>query len=138
MFDISLAPVLVATLASVVVGMVWYSHACFGAVWAREAKMSHLDAEIEKLDDAHKRVIASLLQNFVIIYLLAHIMLLADAYRGLPPHMAVVWVLIIILASHSGSVIWEKRSLTYFAINAGYMATTLLLASVIIVIWPWS
>jgi hypothetical protein len=138
MFDISFAPIFVATLATLIVGMAWYSKALFGVLWAREAQMPRLNESTETFEDALKRIAASLLQHFIIIYMLAHIMLLAQAYSGIPPHMAVVWVLIIILASHVGSVIWEKRSLTYFAINAGYMATTLLMASVIITLWPWS
>lgn len=85
-----------------------------------------------------KLILAGALQNFVIIYILAHFMLLAEGFPGADPVLAGVWIAILVAASHLGSVIWEKKSFSYFAINAGYLALVIFMSALIIAKWPWA
>lgn len=137
MFDISLVPVFVATLVAMVIGMVWYSPQVFGMVWMKEGNIDVLPSDGSS-DAAWKQVLVAAIQNFVIIYILAHFLMLADAYPGMNVLIAGVWVAILVAAVQLGSVIWEKKSLSYFGITTGYTATVLLVASVILSKWPWA
>lgn len=85
-----------------------------------------------------KFVLAGAMQNFVIIYILAHFMLLAEEFPGADPILAGVWMAILVAASHLGSVIWEKKSFSYFAINAGYLSLTIFMSALVIAKWPWA
>jgi hypothetical protein len=136
MFEISLAPIFVSTVAAIAVGMVWYSKALFGEVWMREAHL--LGTHAPQGSDMVKASVAAALQNFIMIYMLAHIMFIAEAYGKVPPYNAAAWVIILMVASHAGVVIWEQRSLSYYAITTGYLAVVLALACAIITLWPWA
>lgn len=136
MFDISLVPVCVSTIVAMGVGAVWYSPAVFGAVWMKEAGITESDTASR--DALWRMVLASAIQNFVIVYILAHLLLLADAYVGTSELVLGVWVVILVAATQLGSVIWENKSLTYFSINAGYLSAVLLLATLIMTEWPWA
>ena len=137
MFDVSLVPVFVATIAAMAIGMVWYSPQVFGVAWEKEAKIPS-DAKDDSLDTLWKMILVALLQNFIIIYILSHFLLIADAYPGVNVLVAGVWMAILVAATQLGSVIWEKKSLVYLGINAGYLVTVLLIATVIISKWPWA
>lgn len=136
MFEISLVPVIVATVVAVLIGMAWYSRKAFGVVWAKEAG---LDARAGNGDEnMGKQILSGAIQNFVIIYILAHFLLLAEAYPGADPLIGAAWMAILVAAAHIGAVIWERKSLTYFAINAGYLAVVIIVAALILTRWPWA
>ena len=134
MFDISILPVVVATVAAMVIGMVWYSPKVFGVIWAKEA---NLDTSSPP-EGMWKMVLASVLQNFVIIYVLAHFIALIRAYHSADPFVIAIWAVVLVVTSQLSVVLWEKRSLTYFMLNAGYVAVMLLAAASIIIKWPWA
>ncbi len=137
MFDISLFPVLVATIVAMAIGMVWYSPKIFGTVWTQEGHIVS-ESSVSTNDAAWKQILIAAIQNFIIIYILAHFLLLADAYPGMNVLTAGVWMAILVAATQLSTVIWEKKSLTYFAITAGYVVTVLLVSSVILTKWPWA
>jgi hypothetical protein len=136
MFEISLVPVVVATVVAILIGMAWYSQKVFGAVWAKEADIS--PASQGESENMGKQVLSGAIQNFVIIYILAHFLLLAEAYPGADALIGAVWMAILVAATHVGSVIWERKSLTYFAINAGYLAVIIIVSALILTRWPWA
>ena len=136
MFEVSLVPVIVATVVAMLIGMAWYSQKVFGVVWAKEAG---LDPNTQDGNDGMgKQVLSGAIQNFVIIYILAHFLLLAEAYPGADAMLGAAWMAILVAATHVGAVIWERKSLTYFAINAGYLAVIIIVASLILTRWPWA
>ena len=136
MFEVSLVPVIVATIVAMLLGMAWYSQKMFGAVWAREAGVD-MNAEGAS-EGMGKQVLSGAIQNFVIIYILAHFLLLAEAYPGADAMLGAAWMVILVAATHVGAVIWERKSLTYFSINAGYLVVMIIVASLILTRWPWA
>ncbi len=136
MFEVSLVPVIVATVVAMLIGMAWYSQKMFGAIWAREAGV-HPNTQ-EGSDNMGKQVLSGAIQNFVIIYILAHFLLLAEAYPGADAMIGAAWMAILVAATHVGAVIWERKSLTYFAINAGYLAVMIIVSALILTRWPWA
>jgi hypothetical protein len=135
MFDVSLVPVLVSTVVAVFIGMVWYSERMFGHAWMREAD---IDASGMNGDGAGKAILAGVFQNFVIVYILSHILLIAEAYPNAGPLFGAMWASILVGATQLGAVIWERRSLTYYMINTGYLIIVILAASLILTMWPWA
>lgn len=135
MFDISLVPVTISTILAMVIGAVWYSPKVFGVAWMKETKIS---PESGDTDAMWRMVLAAAIQNFVTIYILAHFLLLADAYTGTSELVAGVWMSILVSATHLGAIIWEKKSLTYFSINTGYIVVVILISTLILTRWPWA
>jgi hypothetical protein len=136
MFDISLIPIFAATIFAVILSMFWYSRACFGARWAQEAHITsrpHDSAQEVTLAS----VLALFLQNFIVVYMLAHILLLARSYGRISPALACVWVILLVVASELRTVTLEQRSLSYAAITAGYTVVVISVATGIISLWPW-
>lgn len=135
MFEVNLIAVVVSTALAIVIGMLWYSPKTFGTVWAREAGV---DMAAGASEGMWKMMLAGAIQNFVIIYILSHFLILAEAYPGADALIGAVWMAILVAATHLGSVIWEKKSLTYFSVNAGYLATILIVSALVITRWPWA
>lgn len=134
MYGVSLLPIFVASIASVLVGAVWYSKQVFGTVWAREAGLDGSAQEDQKI----RTLAAVLLQQFVGFYILAHILLIADAFPGVTAFTGGIWVAILIAAAGMSPVIMEKKTITYFFITTGYTVVVTLLATLIIIRWPWA
>ncbi len=135
MFDVSLIPVLVSTILAVFIGMVWYSDRFFGRVWRREAR---IDPHALDVDGTAKLLLASVFQNFVIIFILSHFLVLANAYPNAGPLFGAVWASILVATAHLSSVIWEQRSLPYYAITTGYLVTVILSSAAVLTLWPWA
>lgn len=134
MYGVSLLPIFVATIAAVLIGAVWYTKQVFGAIWAREAGL-----DVATLGEQKVRTLAaSALQQFVGFYILAHILLIADAFPGVTAFTGGAWVAILIAAAGMSPVIFEKKSITYFFVTTGYTVLVTLLATLIIIRWPWA
>ena len=74
--DINYLAVLLATLSSFVVGMVWYSRPLFGATWMGMVGMT--DAKQKK--GMAKALAISLVASFLMAYILAHVTFLSNSY----------------------------------------------------------
>jgi hypothetical protein len=135
MFDVPLFPVLVATVAVMTLGFIWYSPKVFGTLWMKESGVSSRTGGDEPMG---KLIAMGALQNFLIVFLLAHFLTLGDREGGVTTASLTVWIALLIAASHLGSVIWERRSFSYYAITVGYLALSILLASAIVLNWPWA
>ncbi len=134
MYGVSLFPIFVASVASALVGAVWYSKQVFGTMWAREAGLDVATLQEQKI----RTLAAALLQQFVGFYILAHIILISDAFPGVTAFTGGAWVAILLAAAGMNPLIFEKKSITYFFITTGYTVVVTLLATLIIIRWPWS
>lgn len=76
--DVNWLGVALATLVSMVVGMVWFSRGLFGASWINLVKLSD-KARKEKMAEAFS---TALLSGFIMSYILAHMIFLAHSYFG--------------------------------------------------------
>ena len=131
-FDVSLLPVLVSTVGAITIGALWYSSYLFGPTWMKEAGLHSLEVSTEEMG---KAILLGALQNFALIYILAY---LIGSTTTVPPATFTVLIVLLVASSHLGAVIWEKRSVTYFAITVGYLAVVLLASTLVIVKWPWA
>lgn len=73
--------VLLAGLASIVIGSVWYAPAVFGKMWAKLAKV---DEKKLKKGDVRPFVVAVLL-SLLAAFVIAHVAALTNAFFGVEP-----------------------------------------------------
>jgi len=127
--------VLVAAIISMVIGGFWYSPLMFGKKWMELMNISPKDTI-----DMKKRATPSYIINFVaallMAFVLAHFVDYAQAATFIEGLQAGFWVWLGFVATISlGSVLWENKPVTLYAINAGYQLVNLLIMGVILALW---
>lgn len=136
MFDINLVAIIAATVVTMAIATVWYSPSVFGKQWMKDVGVTDEDVEAQK-QGMWKRFLAASVAQFIVLYILSYFLVIADAYDSTSAIVAAVWMTILVAAVSVSAVIWEKKTLSYFFINAGYTAVTLVGGGAIIFYWPW-
>jgi len=134
-FDINVWVVLVAGLSAVIIGFVWYAPMVFGTAWMRTIGLTP-----ESMEGSKKTIPMMAFTGFVSAVVLAWVM----------AHFAIVWGAITLgsalelgfwvwlgfmVPALLAPVLWERKSITYFAINAGYWLVTALVIATIVTLW---
>jgi hypothetical protein len=126
--DINLLAVVVAGVAHMVTGLVWYAPKLFGTAWARLTG--------KDLTPARRWLPAGALGHLVIALALAVIVRLAGATTALGGIAVAVLVWLgFVVTLEVGELIWEKIPFQLFAIRVGNHLVALGLAGVILAIW---
>lgn len=132
-----------AVLGGVVImmalGFLWYGPV-FGKVWIKEMGWSAEAAEAKMKKSMAKNYALMALGSLVMTYVLAHSLVFASSYlnaagvsAGL---MAGFWNWLGFVAPvHLGGVLWDGKSWTLFALNAGYHLVSLLLVGMLLALW---
>ncbi len=130
--EVNLLAVLVAAVASFVLGGLWYSPMLFAKVWQREAGVS--DAQLQNA-------------NMGLIFGLAFVLSLVAAFvfalfLGPRPPLALglgagasaglCWV----ASSFGINYLFERKSFKLFLINGGYHTLQFTLIGLILALWP--
>lgn len=76
--QISWLAVLLAVVAKMVVGMVWYSRSVFGDKWAKLVRLSDKDMQ----EGSTRAIVKALLAGVLTAYVLAHVAYLSNAFFG--------------------------------------------------------
>ena len=119
--EVSVPSVLIATVASMLVGFLWYSPKVFGGKWA---DIVDIDMDMEDKDMKHEMMTA-MAQGFVSTLVSAFcvaVLLAALAPQSLAEGLMVGFVMWLGLVSYTvlGRVIWEKQPIALYGINAGH------------------
>lgn len=122
----------VAAIVNFLIGGLWYSPVLFGKIWQRENKLT--DEELRK---------GNLAKIFGFSFLCSLVMAANLAMFLAGPATDVVWGTIAGLLTGFGWVamaiitigLFERKSVRYMLINAGYMIVSFTLMGVIIGIW---
>jgi hypothetical protein len=127
--------VLVTAILAIAVGSIWYSPLLFGNIWMEAAGLKSTDLEM-----SGRTVVRSLMSAFIanLIFILA----IAQFVDIAKASGASVWnigflLLLLLVASLSSAVIWEKRSFMYLVIHGGYSAFVIFGGIAVIAYWPW-
>lgn len=128
--------VLVATLAYFALGAIWYSF-LFKNKWIQYQGIS---VEDMGKPDAKKGVGAIMLASFVVMFIvsvglavLAEYMSLTGLHHGI--HLGLVTGVCFAATSIAINMLYEKKPLGLFFINAGYQVVGTIIAAIIIVCW---
>jgi len=130
--DVNIAAIVVCAVLIWIIGAAWYSPLLFARPW-----VAIVGRQMgEKPKGVYRGMIASLLGDFLLCFVLAHILHWTHAgnwQRGL--HVGILlWVAFVVAPLYPQSV-YEGRPLRYFLINSGYWLVSLLAASAILACW---
>ena len=130
--DVNLVALVVCALLIWIIGATWYSPAMFARHW-----VAIVGRQMgEKPKGVYRGMIASLFGDFLLCFVLAHILRWAHAndwQHGL--HIGIlVWIAFVVAPLYPQSV-YEGRPFRYFAINSGYWLVSLLAVSAILASW---
>ncbi len=133
--DINYLAVLVAALASYVLGALWYSPVLFGKLWM---KLSNLDPK--NMDAAKKHMVRGYVLGFVaalvMSYILAHWVDYAEATTISGGLQAGFWAWLGFVATVTlGSVLWENKPFKLYLLNNAYNLVSLLLMGALLAMW---
>lgn len=131
--DLNYLAILVAGLLSMVLGSVWYSPLLFGNIWMRGMKMKESEMKKDKMMMSYG---IGFLLSLLMIYILAHYVSYMEA--SLPSEGAEVafwlWLGFVVPVS-AGTVLWEGKPFSLFAINVGFYLVNMLMAAIILAVW---
>ncbi len=135
--SINYLAILVATIASMVIGMTWYSETLFGKQWIKCMGWTPKEVSRGKKEcNMTKTMFFAFVSTFIGAYVLALIVQYAAAVTVADAIQigAMVWLGFMMPLAMSG-VLWEGRSWKLFMINAGHTLTSTLVMSVILTLW---
>lgn len=123
--NINYLAVAVAAFAHLVVGALWYSPFAFGPMWSQEVKTSGKPGAIDFVSE----FVLGLIMAGVLACFLGklHVDCLFDAMKT----AFWVWLGFVATVQYSG-VIWAKKSIRLFTIEAGAMLVSLLLVGAVL------
>lgn len=122
----------VITILGMVIGFIWYSLPVFGKAWMEGAGL--------KMEDIKQGpgigYIGALLANFVMGYVLAHIIFYTDAMTILEGVTTGFWMWLGFVATSVGMhYIFEGKSFKFYAINSGMILVSLMIYGAILAVW---
>ena len=127
--------VLSAGILAVVLGMVWYAPPVLGNMWMKAAGVDPKRVESEQKKMPLRAFIA-----FVFALVLAWVTMHFAAAWGVTSFLGAFelgfWIWLgFMVPVHLSPVLWEQKSLKYFAINAGYWLVVTLVIATIVSLW---
>lgn len=134
MFEVTFVPILVAAIVNVVLGMVWFHPKVFGDTWAKAAGLNPSAME-EGKKKMPMMAFAAFLAAMVIAYVMNHFGIAWGVFDWIGGVELGIWTWIGFTAPVLlGSVLWEMKSMKYYAITAGYWLVSFVVMAVILVL----
>ncbi|HXA01190.1 MAG TPA: DUF1761 domain-containing protein [Cytophagaceae bacterium] len=137
---INIAAIMVAVVVNFILGFIWYTP-LFGKIWGKEMGYDPNMKPDSKV--LAKGMAFMIIGNFLFAWVFAHNIAAWTFVPGvkemgaLPNALSAsifTWIGFY-LPGHLGSTVWEKKSWTLFAINAGYNLVSLLVVALILTYW---
>ncbi|MCX7997107.1 MAG: DUF1761 domain-containing protein [Patescibacteria group bacterium] len=129
--EISLLPVLIAVIADMAIGALWYSPVLFGKYWMSEMGMKEAD-----LKNAGKYMAMGVLNSVIMMTVLAYFL---KTLTITTPDAAIETAFLLWLGFVATgtmlSVIYEKRKLSVYGLGVSYQLVALMVGSIIITVW---
>ena len=126
---VNLLAVLIAAVAGMAIGALWYSPAILGRPWMRAMGIDGSKMQEMKKDGLGKTYFANFVGELVTAYVLASFIALSPSSIYAIAFWAWLGFMVPIIMD---SVLWEKRSWNLFFINAGHNLVVILLMAFVI------
>ena len=135
--NVNYLAVLVAAVASFVLGWIWHSPFLFGKMWM---KLSNID---KKKIEEHKKsgkmgpslffqFVATVLMAYVLRYFIGY----AKASTAIDGAIVGIWLWLGFVATTMiGMVLWEGKPFKLFLISAGHVLAGLIVMGAILAVW---
>jgi hypothetical protein len=126
---------ILATVVSIGVGMLWYSELLFGKQWKKLVGLKKKDAQMKTLD-----MVLSFVSSLLLAFGLNKILQYAHVVSDLKPSVNVVLTSMMVAifftaTSMYNRVLWEGSSRKLFLINLGHRFVTYLLMCGVMIWW---
>ena len=134
MFEVTFLPILVAGIANVILGMIWYNPRVFGSAW-----MAGMTMTPEMAEKGKKRMPLMALISFLAAMVVAYVMNYFGIAWGVFDWIGAVelgfWCWVGFVApTMLGMVLWEMKPFKYYAIVSGYWLVSFIMMAVILVV----
>jgi hypothetical protein len=126
-------PVLVATIAAMIIGWIWYTPSVFGNIWMRSTgkRMEDMDKA-----SANRGMSGMVIVALIEAYILAHFVQYVNATTISGAVQLAFWVWLGFVATVSASgVLFEGKPKSWWLITNGYQLVTLIVMACILAIW---
>ena len=133
MYDVTMIPILIAGIASSVLGMIWYDARVFGTTWMRLANVTPEMTEAGKKTMALRTLVA-FIGAMLVAYVLNWFGIAWGVYDWATAIELAIWAWVGFVAPiMAGMVIWEHRPFKLYVLNASYWLVSLVMMSLILV-----
>lgn len=128
--------VLVAGLASFVLGGLWYSPMLFGNMWMKLGGMHEKDMEACKKKGMALSYFLTLVGSLLMAYVLAHVLEFASAATWIDGVVGGLWSWLGFIAPVTlGSVLWEMKPWRLWILNNAFYIVSLAIMGAILAYW---
>lgn len=128
--------VLVAGIASMVVGSLWYSPLLFGNAWMRLSGLSAERLAELKAKGMGKTYALGFLTSLIMAYVLAHFVGIWDASGVAGAFQLAFWIWLGFIATKSlGSVLWEGKPYRLYFLNISHDLISIFVMALILTFW---
>ena len=136
MVTINYLAVLVAAVASMVIGMAWYSPFLFGKMWMQLSGITEAKIKEAKKKGMAQSYVMAFVGSLVMSYVLAHFVQYAGATDVMGGLMAGFWAWLGFIATVLlGSVLWEGKPVKLYVLNIAEYLVALLVMGAILAVW---
>ncbi len=134
--DVNYFAILIAAIASMIIGGLWYSPILFGNIWIKLSGFTNKEKDKAKQRGMAKFYIIALIGSLVTSFVLAHFV----KYMGITSIGGALqlafWIWVGFIATVMlGTVIWEGKPVKLYLINAVYQLVSFSVAAVILTLW---
>ena len=137
--SVNFLAVVVASIASMAIGFVWYSPFAFGKTWMKLMGKSAKDMEAgKKKSNMPLMMGVNFISTLVMAYVLALFMLYSGSdWTPMQGAMAAFWAWLGFVATVTlSSVLWEGKPVKLYILNAAHYLVGMLVMGAIIAAWP--
>lgn len=128
--------IVVAALAVMVLGALWYSPLLFGRIWAKLSDINEKKMAAMKRGNVIRSYVFSCIGTILMLYVVAHFILYLDVEGIVESFQFAFWLWVGLVApTHLGIVLWEGKPLALYLLNTGYYLVALLIGSSILAAW---
>ena len=128
--DINYWAVLVAMVAFMIIGSLWYSQMLFGKKW-----LKYLGMKREDMNGSWVPILWAAVLSFIISLSLAVLMQMSHGDNFGDCFMIGIYVSILVAAILGNDFIFNQKKFPHYLITAGYYVVSILAASAIIAAW---
>jgi hypothetical protein len=130
---VGLWPIVIAGIASVLLGWLWFSPFLFGSVWMRIINLTPEMAERGK-KKMHLNALLALIASMLAAWVMSYVGAALGVYDWFGALELGIWLWLGFTAPPMlGMVLWEQRPLRYYFIVAGYWLVAFILMALILV-----
>lgn len=137
LIQINYLAVLVAAIASMVIGALWFSPVLFGNLWMKLSNISKADIEKAKQKGMAKSYFWAFISTLVMAYVLANLINFTGSDTFAEGIRLGFWLWLGFIATVSlGRVLWEGKSFKLWILDNAHNLIAIIVMSAILVTWP--